>query len=56
MPTKRIGIHAGAPNAEASLDLMRRAEAAGVQAGWLTTGGTGSGCSDSLLRRRRADG
>ncbi len=41
MPEKRIGIHAGAPNAEASLDLMRRAEAAGVQATWLTTGGTG---------------
>lgn len=41
MPSKRIGIHAGAPNAEASLDLMRRAEAAGVQASWLTTGGTG---------------
>ena len=41
MPTKRIGIHAGAPNAESSLDLMRRAEAAGVQAAWLTTGGTG---------------
>ena len=41
MPTKRIGIHAGAPNAEASLDLTRRAEAAGVQATWLTTGGTG---------------
>ena len=41
MPTKRIGIHAGAPNAEASLDLMRRAESAGVQAAWLTTGGTG---------------
>ncbi|MCY3691511.1 MAG: LLM class flavin-dependent oxidoreductase [Chloroflexota bacterium] len=41
MSTKRIGIHAGAPNAEASLDLMRRAEAAGAQAAWLTTGGTG---------------
>lgn len=41
MSTKRIGIHAGAPNAKASLDLMRRAEAAGVQATWLTTGGTG---------------
>ena len=41
MPDKRIGIHAGAPNAEASLDLTRRAEAAGVQATWLTTGGTG---------------
>ena len=41
MPTKRIGIHAGAPNAEASLDLMRRAEAAGAHAAWLTTGGTG---------------
>ena len=41
MPTQRIGLHAGAPNAEASLDLMRRAEAAGVHATWLTTGGTG---------------
>ena len=41
MPTQRIGLHAGAPNAAASLDLMRRAEAAGVQAAWLTTGGTG---------------
>ena len=41
MPQQRIGLHAGAPNAEASLDLMRRAEAAGVQAAWLTTGGTG---------------
>jgi F420-dependent oxidoreductase-like protein len=41
MPTKRIGLHAGAANAEASLDLMRRAEAAGVNATWLTTGGTG---------------
>ena len=41
MPDKRIGIHAGAPNAGASLDLTRRAEAAGVQATWLTTGGTG---------------
>ena len=41
MPTQRIGIHAGAPNAAASLDLMQRAEAAGVQAAWLTTGGTG---------------
>ena len=41
MPTKRIGLHAGAANAEASLDLMRRAEAAGVNAAWLTTGGTG---------------
>ena len=41
MPNKRIGIHAGAPNAEASLDLMRRAEGAGVHAAWLTTGGTG---------------
>ena len=41
MPTKRIGIHAGAPNAEASLDLMHRAEAVGVHAAWLTTGGTG---------------
>lgn len=41
MPAKRIGIHAGAPNAEASLDLIRRSEAAGVQATWLTTGGTG---------------
>ena len=41
MPTQRIGLHAGAPNAGASLDLMRRAEAAGVPATWLTTGGTG---------------
>ena len=41
MPTNRIGLHAGAPNAEASLDLMRRAEAAGIHAAWLTTGGTG---------------
>lgn len=41
MPTQRIGLHAGAPNADASLDLMRRAEAAGVHAAWLTTGGTG---------------
>ena len=41
MPTKRIGLHAGAANAAASLDLMRRAEAAGVNATWLTTGGTG---------------
>ena len=41
MPPQRIGLHAGAPNAAASLDLMRRAEAAGVQAAWLTTGGTG---------------
>lgn len=41
MPTQRIGLHAGAFNAAASLDLMRRAEAAGVQAAWLTTGGTG---------------
>ncbi len=41
MPAKRIGIHAGAPNAEASLDLVRRAEKAGAQAAWLTTGGTG---------------
>lgn len=41
MPTKRIGLHAGAPDAAASLDLMRRAEAAGIQAAWLTTGGAG---------------
>ncbi len=41
MATKRIGLHAGAPSAEASLDLMRRAEAAGINATWLTTGGTG---------------
>lgn len=41
MPTQRIGLHAGAPNAAASLDLMRRAEGAGIQAAWLTTGGTG---------------
>ena len=41
MPANRIGIHAGAPDAAASLDLMRRAEAAGVHAAWLTTGGTG---------------
>ena len=41
MPTKRIGLHAGAPTADASLDLMRQAEAAGVHAAWLTTGGAG---------------
>lgn len=40
-PTPRIGLHAGAPDAAASLDLMRRAESAGVHATWLTTGGTG---------------
>ena len=40
-PTPRIGLHAGAPDVAASLDLMRRAEAAGVHAAWLTTGGTG---------------
>ena len=55
MPTKRIGIHAGAPNAEAVLDLIRRSEAAGVQAAWLTTGGAGLDRLDALRRRRRTD-
>ena len=41
MSPKRIGVAVSAPQADAVLSNIERAEAAGLQAAWLTTGGVG---------------
>ena len=41
MSVKRIGVAVSAPQAEAVMSNIEKAEAAGLQATWLTTGGVG---------------
>ena len=40
MPNQRIGVAVSAPNVAAVMENIERAEAAGVPAVWLTTGGS----------------